>query len=372
MRQNSVQDGSQTVSGYSNELLNFLKNAPQEQLEVVVMPDFFQDRIINLDCSVQDFTSVVGEIAKRKGGSVDEITQTDLRGGNAVNVASALASLGAKVTLIICTSKFGLQQIRFHLGHFPNIDTSHVKIAEKASMTTALEFKTENGKANVMLRDLGSLANFGPADLTNDDWVHVENADYICLFNWAGTRKFGTQLAETVFHRVKTKGKGKTYFDTADPSPNKEKIPELMKKVLKTKHVDVLSLNENETVSYASLLDTEMKKKREQMQFDKLAMDAARILAKHLRARIDLHTTAFSATVTRKTEVVVSAFKVNALRATGAGDAWDAGNIIGDGNALSDECRLALANAVAACYLSDPDGSHPTRQKIIKFLECTK
>jgi len=360
------------LSGYRNELLNFLKKAPREQLEVVVMPDFFQDRIINLDYNVQEFASAVDEIAKRKGGSVDGIAQTDLRGGNAANVASALASLGAKVTLIICTSKLGLQQIRFHLGQNRNIDTSHVKIAEKASMTTALEFKTVNGKANVMLRDLGSLADFGPADFTDGDWAQIESADYICLFNWAGTRKFGTQLAQTVFHRVKTKGKGKTYFDTADPSPNKEKIPELMEKVLKTKQVDVLSLNENEAVSYASLLDTEMNKKRERMRFDELAMDAARILAEHLQARIDLHTTAFSATVTRKTEVVVSAFKVHALRVTGAGDAWDAGNIVGDGNALSDECRLALANAVAACYLSDPDGLHPTRQRLIKFLEDTK
>jgi sugar/nucleoside kinase (ribokinase family) len=360
------------LSGYQNELHNFLKKAPDEQLEVVVMPDFFQDRIVNLDYNVQEFISAVDEIAKRKGGSVDGIAQADLRGGNAVNVASALASLGAKVTLIICTSKFGLQQIRFHLGQNPNIDISHVKIAQKASMTTALEFKTVNGKANVMLRDLGSLENFGPADLTDADWAHVENADYICLFNWAGTRKFGTQLAQTVFHYVKTKGKGKTYFDTADPSPNKEKILELMEKVLKTKQVDVLSLNENEAVSYASLLDMEMKKKREHMRFDELAMDAARILAEHWQARIDLHTTAFSATVTRKTEVVVSAFKVNALRATGAGDAWDAGNIVGDANALSAECRLALANAVAACYLSDPDGSHPTRQRLVKFLEGTK
>jgi sugar/nucleoside kinase (ribokinase family) len=91
-----------------------------------------------------------------------------------------------------------------------------------------------------------------------------------------------------------------------------------------------------------------------------------------LPARIDLHTTAFSATFTNKNEVVVPAFKIKALRATGAGDAWNAGNIIGDGNALSDQCRLTLANAVAACYLSDPEGRHPTRQKLVKFIENSK
>jgi sugar/nucleoside kinase (ribokinase family) len=98
-------------------------------------------------------------------------------------------------------------------------------------------------------------------------------------------------------------------------------------------------------------------------------MDAARVLAKRLTARIDLHTTAFSATFTGKSEVVAPAFKIKALRATGAGDAWNAGNILGEAGGLSDECRLSLANAVSACYLSDPFGEHPNRQKLVKFIE---
>ncbi|MGW8289582.1 MAG: hypothetical protein ACWGNP_04850, partial [Candidatus Bathyarchaeia archaeon] len=70
-----------------------------------------------------------------------------------------------------------------------------------------------------------------------------------------------------------------------------------------------------------------------------------------------------------KKEVIVPTFKVKALRTTGGGDAWNAGNILGDGNALSDECRLTLANAIAAYYLSDPNGAHPTRLKLAKFVE---
>ena len=97
-------------------------------------------------------------------------------------------------------------------------------------------------------------------------------------------------------------------------------------------------------------------------------MEAARVLAKHLPSRIDLHTTVFSATLKGKTEIVVPTFKVKVLRATGAGDAWTAGNIIGDRNGLSDECRLMLANAVAACYLTDPEGKHPTWTKLNTFL----
>jgi len=97
-------------------------------------------------------------------------------------------------------------------------------------------------------------------------------------------------------------------------------------------------------------------------------MEAARVLARHFSARIDLRTTVFSATLKDKTEVVVPAFKVEVLRATGAGDAWTAGNILGDRNDLSDECRLMLANAVSACYLSDSEGKHPTWTKLSIFL----
>jgi sugar/nucleoside kinase (ribokinase family) len=143
----------------------------------------------------------------------------------------------------------------------------------------------------------------------------------------------------------------------------------LVEKVLKTRQVDILSVNENEAICYAGLLDSEINMQRGKLRFEELALESARVLAKHFRARIDLHTTSYSATLTKKSEVFVPAFRVQALRATGAGDAWNAGNIVGDGNELSDDCRLALANAVAACYLADPEGVHPTRRKLVKFIE---
>ena len=353
-----------------DELLNFLKQDPRK-LDVTVMPDFFYDRLISLNYDADSFSSFTAEITRRKGGSIDGVEQTDIRGGNAINTASALAALGVNVTPIVCTNKLGLHQIKFYLRKY-GVNLSHVKIAAKASLTTALELETESGKANVMLRDLGSLVDFRPSKLTNRDYELIENADYVCLFNWAGTKKHGTELAENVFGRVKAKGKGKTYYDTADPTPNRDKIPELMHRVLKTSSVDTLSLNENEAVCYASLLNGEIKEEivgQHGKRFDELALHAARVLAEHLPARVDLHTTVFSATFNRNKEVVVPAFKVKALRATGAGDSWNAGNILADANDLSDEARLVLANAVAAYFLSDPWGLHPTRLKLARFVK---
>lgn len=349
------------------ELLSFLQKQQIKTCKVVVLPDFFLDRLINLEWDVSEFYRLVTDVTKRKGGSLDGISQTDLRGGNAINVASALDSLGAEVTPIVSTSQFGLQQINYHFKN-SSIDTSHVKIAGKASLTTAMEFKNKSEKTNVMIRDLGALADFGPANFDESDYSLIESSDYICLFNWAGTLKFGTSLAQTIFDRVRRKGKGKTYYDTADPNPNVAGISDLMEKVLKTDKVDILSLNENEAITYANLLDESLNEGRARFEFSELAMEASRVLAKWLPARIDLHTTAFSATFKGKMEVVVPAFKVEAFRATGAGDAWDAGNILGDHNGLSDECRLMLANAVAACYLSNPDGLHPNKEKLSSFL----
>ena len=356
-----------SLSKYKSEIQSFLQKKQLKACKVVVLPDFFLDRIINLEWDASEFSRLVADVTKRKGGSIDGITQTDLPGGNAINVGSALAKLGAQVTPIVSTNQFGLQQIKYHFRN-NSIDTSHVKTDGKASITTAMEFKNQDEKTNVMIRDLGALADFGPANLDEGDYSLIEASDYVCLFNWAGTLKFGTALAQTIFDRVEKKGKGKTYYDSADPNPNATAITDLIDKVLKTDNVDILSLNENEAITFASLLDEGFKEGKARLEFAELALEAARILAKVFPARIDLHTTAFSATFKGKKEVVVPAFKVKVFRATGAGDAWDAGNILGDHNGLSDESRLMLANAVAACYLSDPDGLHPTKEKLSLFL----
>jgi len=358
-----------SLTGSKRELQNFLEQPQYAECNVVVMPDFFLDRLISLPWGLEEFSGFVSDVVQRKGGSLDGIPQTDLKGGNAINIASALSSLGVAVKPIICTSDYGLEQIKYHFKSTP-IDLAHIKKCGKESITTALEFKRDNEKINVMIRDLGALADFSSADLTDDDYALFDTADYVCLFNWAGTLKHGTALAQEVFERTKQNGRGKTYYDTADPTPNTQGIPHLMEKILKTSKVDILSLNENEAVTYASQLNEDIKDKQGQQGFAELAMEAARILARKISARIDLHTTVFSATLKGTSEVVVPSFKIKAQRATGAGDAWNAGNIIAEHNGLSDECRLMLANAVSACYLSGADGKHPTKDKLASFLKA--
>ncbi|MEM3769657.1 MAG: carbohydrate kinase family protein [Candidatus Bathyarchaeia archaeon] len=353
-----------------DEVRDFLKSQ-QIEAEVVVMPDFFLDRFVSLNTSPDRLFKIIINVVERKGGSIDGISQKEFRGGNALNTAAALASLGVKVTPIVCTDKFGLQLIKFYMKS-PRINLTHIKVVEKPSITTSLEFKTDDGKVNVMLRDVGSLADFGPRNLDVNDFEAVERADCTCVFNWAGTRKYGTELAETIFHHIKKRGKGKTYFDTADPTPNRKEAKKLLERVLLSGLVDILSLNENEAVFFALLLKGKAEEPDKGLSFEELAKESAEFLASHLKARVDLHTTEYSATFNGGVETLVPAFHVPVLRATGAGDAWNAGNILGTIYGLGNAVRLTLANAVAAYYISNPEGKHPTRKELFKFCDRLK
>ncbi|MDR1993063.1 MAG: carbohydrate kinase family protein [Nitrososphaerota archaeon] len=353
---------------YQEEAQVFLKSTQTQNCQVVVMPDFFLDRIVDLQWHLLEGVEVIKKVVERKGGSIDGVHQIDKRGGNAINTAASLLSLGASVTPIICTSKYGLELLKYHFKN-TTMDLSHVKTVGNASITTALEFMEGEKKINVMLRDVGALADFGPDALDKADQALIEKTDYVCVFNWAGTKNHGTTLAQTVFEQAKH-GRGKTYCDTADPTPNTAGMAKFLETVLKTNRLDILSLNENEAITYAGIVDPEFRAKKMHLCFADCALEAARVLAQCFSARIDLHTSAFSASLRGTNEVVVPTFKISSVCATGAGDAWNAGNILADFGGLSDGGRLLLANAVATCYLSCIKGAHPTKAKVAAFLRA--
>jgi len=356
----------------SSNLLSWLGKHKPQRFNVVVMPDFFFDRFVHYKKDAKKFSKEVLRVVRRKGGSIDNVRQVDFRGGNAANTAAALATLGASVYPIIETDDFGFTLLNYFFEPL-SINLTHVKTKGKTSITTALEFKQNDNKVNLMLRDLGSLAKFGPKNLTPKDYQLLTTADYVCVFNWAGTRQYGTDLAESVFRYVKTKGKGETYYDTADPTPNKNKIPTLIERVFLKDLVDILSLNENEAIQYATYINPKRVEnlRKKPKKLEELALNCAAILAEHLSSRIDLHTTAFSATFNKnKKPYIVSSFTVKVLRATGAGDAWNAGNIYADKHGISDKARLTFANAVAAYYISSPKATQPTIDQLKNFLKA--
>jgi len=341
---------------------------PSQKIKVVLMPDFFLDNFLTYHGTLNSFISEVSRVAKQGGGNIPRTNQVIQRGGNATNTASALSSLGIKTHLILRTSPLGLTLLKHFLGK--NVDLSHVKTDGKMALTVALELKNKGRKVNVMLGYPGSVANFGFNSLTKYDLSLIRTADYVCVFNW-NQNLHSTELANKVFKLVKREGRGKTFFDSGDPSPRKNEIKSLVKKVLMSGTIDVFSLNENEAIWYASYFNKSIEEKRRGKRLTDLAIKAARILRSHLKTRIDLHTPNYTATLERK-EYVVPTFRVQVRRITGAGDTWNAADIFGEVTGLPSEQRLLFANAAAAFYISTPYGRHPSVKDIISFLEREK
>lgn len=333
-----------------DELIKELDANIPKEYKIIVMPHFCIDNFVLCGNDSKSFFHNIEKIANQGGGNM-VVSQILRQGGKAANCTSALLSLGAQIYLIAKTDEIGYKLLEYFFEG-KNADLSYVSRDGKLAFTTAIELKD----TNIMLSDPGSLSQFGPEYLTDAEEKIIREADLICISDW-GLNNKGTELAEYVFGIVKEKKKGKTFFDPGDPSPKKEKeydeIEGMNNRILKNGLIDILSINEDEAKKYGMIKNLNI---------------AINNLSKWVR--VDLHTRYYARSVykdlmTKK----IPAFDIQPKRLTGAGDAWNAGDIFGEIMGLPDDLRLLLANAVAAYYISDLKGRHPTRKDLIKFLE---
>ena len=337
------------------QVLKKLKELDKKKLldnNVVFLPDFFVDHFLTLS----EFESILfkfKEIYQQGGGNFPEIPQKISQGGNSVNTALALARLGFSSHLICKTDQLGLHLLEYFLGK-NGVDISRVKTDGKLAITTALEFG--NRHTNVMIGDTGSVSDFSFDVLDEKDKDLISKSDMICVTTW-NLNKNGTKLAREVFRFAK-KHNIKTFFDSGDPSPRKNEIPDLFNNVLTDKNLDILGLNENELLYYYGFKP----KSNEDI------VNAAIELKKKLHARIDLHTANFSCTVDKKCTIVPTLDIDKKYRSTGAGDAWNAGDIFAEIIGLNDDERLFFASSVACYYISSIEPVHPTLNDIVKYI----
>jgi sugar/nucleoside kinase (ribokinase family) len=210
--------------------------------KVVVMPDFFLDYLLSHPGGFSEMTASFQKVAERGGGNLLGWTHVVGRGGNASNVVAQLSKLGCNVVPIIETDELG----RTVLEHFlKGVDLSHVRTTGTMSRTLAVETEHAGRRVNIMVSDPGSLAQFGPEKLTDEDKKLITEADFVCVLNWNQNQK-GTDLAETVFTLAKNEGKAVTFFDPGDPAIRMGEVAGLNQRVLTPGLVDVLSVNENE------------------------------------------------------------------------------------------------------------------------------
>ncbi len=348
----------------ANETAEKLKETlaqAKPQFKVVVMPDFFLDYILAYPGKLEELTASFQEVAQRGGGNLLGWRHTVGRGGNASNVVAQLSRLGCEVTPIIETDELG----GIVLQHFlKGADLSHVRTTGTMSRTVSFETEHSGRRVNIMVSDPGSLSEFGPEKLTQDDKQLIAEADFVCVLNWNQNMK-GTDLAEKVFALAKHEGKAVTFFDPGDPALRAGELHGLNERVLTKGLVDVLSVNENELMHLAKgvVEDTS-----EIEGADEPLFEAASVFSM-LIPRVDLHTPDFSATFVDGQRLRVPCAKINPVKVTGAGDVWNAADIYAQGVGLEHKERLIFANAAGAAYLEKPGLEPPSLDEVIGRID---
>ena len=327
---------------------------------IAVMPDFFVDRIIRLESKEQLFDALA-EKAKRGGGSIRGIPTTDVKGGNAVNVAYCLAKLGVKVALFTMANEVGATMIKEAFSQFG--DRVALRIASgKSGLTTSFEFPHEDTRVNVMVSDIGDNANFGPEKLSSQaDLAILKNADGVVVVNWASNQK-GTELAEFAFRNSPS---AFHLIDPADVETRKRDFSDSLGKLAGL--IDSVSINENECNSLADALGLG------RLLGASSSMDEVKSAAKKIAEKVgistDLHSKVGAAWSNGKESTFVRTIKVDARTLTGAGDAWDAADIVGYLAGLDPQERLLFANCCASLFVRDPQGQPPTMNKVFELVE---
>lgn len=314
--------------------------APLRRSRIVVLPDLYVDALAFLPPWAQAGRSL-DAIARRGGGNMP-VRSIELKlGGNAANLAVALARLGAQVDLIAHTDPLGhhlLQRAAAGTG----LRTGGVQVGARGSVTLGLEC----GPSNLMLSHAGPLQDFGPARLTRDDWERIDAADAVALVNWAQNRR-GTAMLRRLSGHLGRRG-AFLYLDTGDVRHRGPDVAALRSDRAAWRGVSAFGINRNELHAFAG----------------GSGVAHAQDLAAELGTRIDLHTRTWAASVTGASTTRVAADRTPARRLTGAGDAWNAGNLAGYLLGLGDRARLGLAHRVATCYVTGPSGLPPTPHEV--------
>ncbi len=312
---------------------------------VVVLPDLAVDVLAPLP-EWTTTRSQLDAIAERGGGNL-LLASADVKlGGNAANLAIALSQLGAEVSLIAETDHLGWALIQ-EAASETGLGIDGVRVGSRGSTTVALECED----ANLMLSDPGPVAEFGPERLRDEDWDRLETADAIAVVNWSQNRR-GTDLIAALTERLDPDGRF-LYLDTGDPSHRDGRPLELLTAGDLLRGVDAWSMNEHELKAFSDGTDPGL-------------VEAAKALARKLGVRVDLHTRRWAATVADGPVVQVEADDTPARRLTGAGDAWNAGNLAGHLLGFLPVERLELAHRVASHYVSSADGQPPSAKEVLR------
>lgn len=330
---------------------------------VSVMPDYFVDRLVRFESLDLLITEMRKKSSESGGGSIRGIKQTEVKGGNAVNLAYALGIFGGNVHLTAIANSLPAETLRITFGKFQNVTLEISPGA--AGYTTAFEFREKDHHVNVMVSDVGDLNSFDGSKLSKLSLDEIAKSEIVAIVNWAANRK-GTELCEKVFSLAKQNG-GKTFFDPADISGQRDLLPDLKKHVFEKGLIDYVSLNENEArIMSKVLFNSELPLDYSESDLIK----TARILADGTGATVDLHTRTVTISAFGSLAVPCQCHKVEQRTVTGAGDVWGAANIASYLVNLDVEDRLYFSNSAAGLYVSRESATTPSLGEIFEFMKA--
>jgi sugar/nucleoside kinase (ribokinase family) len=310
--------------------------------DVAVLHDFFVDRLVHTKSLARTF-EMLSKKAAAGGGGLHGVTQEEVRGGNAVNLAHALARLGLRTLLITHSERIHEPLLR---KTFEGLKAELRVKPAPAGLTVAFE-----EKLNVMMGDSRGASDFGPSKLDESDWEALENSRVVCSVNWAANLR-GTELLVALRKRL---GSEKTvFFDPADFRDRVPQFKELLERIADRHLVDWVSMNEQEGIASAKALGIDTSD----------LSNICKELARRLGVVFDLHAVGRSYTSEGTRVASAAVKKARSRRLTGAGDVWDAGAILGRLKGLDEVPRLKLANNAARLYLESEELMPPTREQI--------
>ena len=323
-----------------------INDAQCNNKSITVLHDFFIDRIIKIK-NIDEFFICIKEKAKYGGGSIRGIPTTQIEGGNAVNIAYCLGKLGFDVDLFTITDDSSHMNLKYFFKDLPKVKL-HLSNG-KPGYTTSLEIQNciDLNNSNIMISDVGENSDFGSDRLNSpDDKEILVNSDAVILVNWASNWK-GTELLKHVF---KNSPKALHFVDPADIQTRSKEFCTLLRDP--NNMIDILSINENECNSL--LFELDLKNIYLSKKYNRNNIEIAiKELAKQLGVFIDLHTR-YGCACSYGDEVYFEYNIKNTIlrNLTGAGDSWDAADIIGHLIELPPQERLFFSNVFASLYIS--------------------
>jgi len=349
-----------------SNLIGFLEEE-RSYRRPVILPDFFLDHFV-IAGDFEDFISGLRDLAEQGGGNFLGTDQFIRKGGNSINTASALFSLGLDPCPIITSDSHGFALLQTLTPK--GFDLGHVHLDGRLSSTVSIETDYKDRRVNLMVSDSGSASKFSFSQLTDADLSAIRESSIVVLVN-LNHNKDAVNLAQELFTYVKANSNAITFMDMGDPSWNKDIIEPLAKNVLSDGLVDFLSVNENEAAWFAWALSNRDPRWRDYVIDPSKWLQTANHVSLETGVRVGLHTPLFSASLLQDEIIGVPAFDVKSKTMCGAGDSWNAGVILGIISNLPIYDQLLLANTVAALYVTSDTAHHPSIPNLLEFLNSS-